>query len=49
MYVYRKTEQQLWTVGFYDPSCTWIPESDWGSKDDAAYLRGIKLRLNFIA
>lgn len=36
MYVYLKTEKQLWTVGFYDPSGKFRTESDHGSKDDAA-------------
>jgi hypothetical protein len=36
MYIYRKTETQLWTVGFYDPSGKWNPESDHDNKTDAA-------------
>lgn len=44
MYVYRKTEPQLWTVGYYTPSGAWEPESDHDNRDDAAarchYLNG---------
>lgn len=44
MYVYIRTESQLWTVGFYDPSGKFIPESDHGSPEEAAkrvsYLNG---------
>lgn len=44
MYVYIKSEPQLWTVGFYDPSAKWQSESDHGSAEDAAdrvaYLNG---------
>jgi len=36
MYVYIRSESTLYTVGFYDPSGKWIPESDWDSKEDAA-------------
>lgn len=28
MYVYIKSEPNLWTVGFYDPKGEWHPESD---------------------
>ena len=28
MYVYIKSEQQLWTVGFYTTLGEWIAESD---------------------
>jgi len=35
-YVYRSFEPGLWTVGFYMPDGTWEPESDHGSKDEAA-------------
>lgn len=27
-YVYIKTEENLWTVGFYDPKGKWVSESD---------------------
>ena len=36
MYVYIKSEPNLWTVGFYDPNGKWIAESDYNSKEDAA-------------
>ena len=43
-YVYIKSESQLWTVGFYDPQGKWVPESDYGSTEEAAkrvhYLNG---------
>lgn len=35
-YVYKQSEEELWTVGFYDPSGKWHPESDHGSPGDAA-------------
>lgn len=44
MWVYKRTESQLWTVGFYDPYGNWEPESDWDSSEEAAgrvnYLNG---------
>lgn len=45
MYVYLKSpHEELWTVGFYDPSGEWHPESDHGSPQEAAdrvaYLNG---------
>ena len=33
MYVYIRSEQSLWTVGFYDPNGEWQPEFD----HDTAY------------
>lgn len=36
MYVYLQSEPGLWTVGYYDPSGKWMPESDHASKDEAA-------------
>ena len=36
MYVYKQTEPGLWTVGFYDPSGNWHPESDHDSSEKAA-------------
>ena len=36
MYLYRRTEPGLWTVGFYNPAGTWTPESDWDSPEKAA-------------
>lgn len=35
-YVYKRTEPELWTVGFYKPDGSWEPESDHGSTDEAA-------------
>lgn len=46
MYVYIKSEQTLWTVGFYSPDGKWNPESDHETKESAAkrvhYLNGGK-------
>ena len=46
MYVYIRSEPQLWTVGFYRPDGKWESESDHGSPDEAAarvaYLNGSK-------
>lgn len=46
MYVYKQTEPNLWTVGFYSPNGEWHPESDHGSPEKAAervhYLNGSK-------
>jgi hypothetical protein len=36
MWIYRQTEEALWTVGFYSPDGTWHPETDHASADDAA-------------
>lgn len=36
MYVYIKSEPNLWTVGFYDPNGKWQPESDHDNKEEAA-------------
>jgi hypothetical protein len=36
MYVYIRSEPQLYTVGFYDPTGKWHPESDHESREDAA-------------
>ena len=35
-YVYIKSEPNLWTVGFYKPDGTWVPESDHALASDAA-------------
>jgi hypothetical protein len=35
-WVYRKTEPNLWTVGFYAPDGTWEPESDHDNPEEAA-------------
>ncbi len=44
MYVYIKTEPQLYTVGFYSPDGKFISESDWSKQSDAVeqvhYLNG---------
>lgn len=46
MYVYVKSEPQLWTVGFYRPDGSWESESDYTSREEAAervhYLNGGK-------
>lgn len=43
-YVYTKTEPELWTVGFYKPDGSWVPESDHTTPKGAAmrvhYLNG---------
>ncbi|GAC1611119.1 MAG: hypothetical protein NVS3B3_21540 [Aquirhabdus sp.] len=43
-YVYIQSEPNLYTVGFYDPSGNWWPDSDFSSKEDARkrvhYLNG---------
>jgi hypothetical protein len=36
MYVYLRSENQLWTVGFYTPEGKWVPESDYDCMADAA-------------
>jgi hypothetical protein len=36
MWVYIKSDPNLWTVGFYDPDGKWHPESDHTSKEEAA-------------
>ena len=44
MYVYIRSEQNLYTVGFYDPKGKWEPESDFNTTKEAAervhYLNG---------
>lgn len=44
MYVYIRSEPQLFTVGFYTPKGEWVPDSDHDSKEEAAkrvhYLNG---------
>ena len=46
MYVYIKSESNLWTVGFYKPDGKWIPESDYDDHEKAAervaWLNGSK-------
>ncbi len=52
MYVYIRSETKLFTVGFYDPSGTWMPESDWRSADEAAervhFLNGGRDQIKFL-
>ena len=44
MYVYDKTEENLWTVGFYEPGGKWHAVGDYDKESDAAervhYLNG---------
>jgi hypothetical protein len=44
MYVYIESEPGLWTVGFYDPTEKWHPESDYDDSEKAIervhYLNG---------
>ncbi len=42
MYVYKKSETLLWTVGYYDPDGKWEPESDHEDKHEA------RKRVNFL-
>lgn len=45
-WVYLQSEPGLYTVGYYDPTGKWQPDSDWPSREDAArrvnYLNGGK-------
>ena len=36
MWVYQRTEGNLYSVGFYRPDGTWIPESDYNDREQAA-------------
>ena len=36
MYVYIQSERYLWTVGFYEPTGEWHPDSDHGTREEAA-------------
>ena len=36
MFTYIQSEPQLWTVGLYDPSGVWHPESDHANAEAAA-------------
>ncbi len=36
MWVYIKSEPNLWTVGFYSPDGTWNTDSDHDSREKAA-------------
>lgn len=44
MYVYIRSEPNLWTVGFYDPDGKWKTDSDHTDREEAAkrvhYLNG---------
>jgi hypothetical protein len=46
MWVYRRTEPSLWTVGFYSPDGEWHTDSDYSDREPAAqrvhYLNGGK-------
>ncbi len=42
MWIYIKSEPELWTVGFYDPSGKWHADSDHEAREDAAK------RVNFL-
>ena len=50
MYVYLKTEKELYTVGFYSPDGKFVPESDHPTSDEAAkrvaWLNGNNPSLN---
>lgn len=47
-WVYKQTEPQLYTVGFYQPDGTWIAESDHSNPAEASaqvhYLNGGRQR-----
>lgn len=36
MWVYIRSEANLWTVGFYDPDGIWNTDSDHDIREDAA-------------
>lgn len=36
MYVYIRSEPNVYTVGFYTPDGRWMPESDHNTKEKAA-------------
>lgn len=44
MYIYIRSEPNLYTVGFYDPDGGWHPDNDYSNKEAAAkrvhYLNG---------
>jgi erythromycin esterase-like protein len=50
MWVYKRTEGQLWTVGFYTPAGVFFTDSDHDTKEAAAarvhYLNGGKEAIN---
>lgn len=43
-WVYQRSEQELWTVGYYTPDGEWMPEGDYSSPAEASrrvhYLNG---------
>lgn len=47
MWVYRRTEPGLYTVGYYSPQGEWQPEGDYPTREEAAervhFLNGGKL------
>jgi len=51
MYVFVESEEELWTVGFYDPLGRWMSESDHSSSEKAAartnYLNGGSISTRF--
>lgn len=52
MYVYLRSELNLWTVGFYKPDGEWEPESDHSTEESAVkrihYLNGGSGESNFV-
>jgi hypothetical protein len=36
MWVYQRTEPELWTVGFYTPDGEWKTDGDFDSPEEAA-------------
>jgi hypothetical protein len=44
MYVVQQSDDGVWTVGYYTPAYTWVPESDHSTSDEAVermrYLNG---------
>lgn len=53
MYVYIKSEANLYTVGFYDPSGNFHPDSDYNDRNKAAnrvsFLNGNSKQLEKLA
>ncbi|MCL1994945.1 MAG: hypothetical protein FWG63_01915 [Defluviitaleaceae bacterium] len=47
MWVYIRTEPNLYTVGFYSPTGKWHTDSDWGTKEETAervrWLNGVSV------
>lgn len=45
VWVYVRSDAQLWTVGFFDPNGTWHTDSDHSTRESAAkrahYLNGV--------